>query len=61
MNIQVDQETCIGCGLCVSTAPEIYQLNAEGKAETVTQPTAADEGAAREAAEACPVFAISVE
>jgi len=56
--IKVDQNTCIGCGLCASMCPEIFVMNADGKSEVVNQ---GDEVAAKEAALACPVNAISVE
>lgn len=57
--IKVDQNICIGCGLCASMCPDIFVMNAEGKSE-VTNP-AGDHEAAREAAAACPVNAIIVE
>ena len=54
----VDRDLCIGCGLCASIAPEIYEMDDEGKAIVLVEET--DDAAAQEAADACPVGAITV-
>lgn len=56
--IKVDQNACIGCGLCAGMHPEVFAMNEDGKSEPISQE---NEAAAREAASACPVGAISVE
>jgi len=56
--IKVDQNTCIGCGLCASMCPEVFVLNTDGKSEVLAQ---VNEPGAKEASLACPVGAISVE
>ena len=56
--IKVDQNTCIGCGLCAGMCPDIFAINADGKSEAIAQ---TNETGAKEAASACPVNAISVE
>lgn len=33
MKAIVNQDSCIGCGLCISTVPEVFEVNADGKAE----------------------------
>ena len=33
MKAIVNQDPCIGCGLCISTVPEVFEVNADGKAE----------------------------
>ena len=30
MTANVNQEQCIGCGLCVGMAPEVYRMNDNG-------------------------------
>jgi ferredoxin len=51
--------SCIGCGLCTSTAPEIFALNDGGQASVVRQPETAEEtDLARQAQADCPVQAI---
>ncbi len=56
--IKVDQNTCIGCGLCAGMCPDVFAMNADGKSEAVSQENLA---AAKEAAAACPVSAITAE
>ena len=56
--IKVDQEKCIGCGLCAGNSPENFIMNAEGKAEAINNEANAS---AKEAAKDCPVGAISVK
>ena len=51
-------ETCISCGLCVSTAPENFALNGSDKAYVKKQPSAAELDAAKTALDSCPVSAI---
>jgi len=56
--VKVDQETCIGCGLCAGTCPETFQMNLNGKSE-VTNDQVTD--CAKKTVEICPVGAISVD
>ena len=53
MKLKVDQELCIGCGMCESLSPEAFRMNDEGKAEAYA------EAGSGEALESCPVGAIS--
>lgn len=55
-------EDCIGCGLCESTCPDVFAIGDEGVAEPVVDEVPADdEDSAQEAADNCPVGAITVE
>lgn len=61
MKAFVDQDTCISCGMCVSTCNEVFEFNGDGKAEAqvdVVPPELEED--ARQAANGCPVDAISV-
>lgn len=52
-------EDCIGCGLCVSTCPEVFSMSEEGTAKAVDEDAAPDvQSAAEEAKDNCPVSAI---
>ncbi len=35
MRAVVDKDTCISCGLCVSTEPEVFEFDDDGKAVAV--------------------------
>lgn len=56
MKAKVDQESCIGCGMCTRIAPDSFQLNDDGKAEFTKE---SDDNAVQEAIESCPVSAVS--
>lgn len=56
--IKVDQNKCVGCGLCVGMCSDVFALNLDGKSEVIAQ---VNEEGAKEAAAACPVEAISIE
>ncbi|BBF42677.1 ferredoxin [Lachnospiraceae bacterium KM106-2] len=58
MRACVDQDLCIGCGLCAATEPEVFEMNAEGKAEGVQDTTEATKANVQEAIDSCPVGAI---
>jgi len=56
------EDTCVGCGLCVDTCPEVFEMGAEDIAIVIGDevPEAA-EATCKEAVDACPVEAIKVE
>lgn len=61
MRAIVDKDTCIGCGLCPDTCPEVFEMNGD-KAEVKADPVpAAAEESCRDAASQCPVEAIKIE
>ncbi len=51
-------ETCIGCELCVNTAPEVFAMNGDAKAYVKKQPAPEDLEDTRISMESCPVEAI---
>lgn len=59
IRIDVDRELCIGSGDCVDSAPDVFQLDDEGKA-VVVDPDGAPVDDIVDAARNCPVTAISV-
>ena len=62
MKAHVDKDTCIGCGLCPSVCPEVFEMQDDGKAGEIKDSvpeSSAD--VAKEAADSCPVEAITIE
>lgn len=58
MNAIVSQDVCIGCGLCTSTAEEVFRMNDDGKAEVYNTVSEETKDAVQEAIDSCPVNAI---
>ena len=57
--IVVDRVKCQGIGACVGAAPDVFEIDDEGKA-IVINGAGSDDDAILEAAEACPLDAISL-
>jgi ferredoxin len=58
MNLKVDKEKCIACGLCASICEEVFELDDEGKAQ-VKEDASEKASCIDEAIDSCPVDAIS--
>lgn len=62
MKATVDQDLCIGCGICEGIVPEVFSLQNEPYAEVLLDPIPEEfQDATREAAEECPETAIIIE
>lgn len=62
MKVRVDEDLCIGCGICEGTAPEVFSLENGPVAEVIMDPVEVEfQESARQAAEDCPEVAIKVE
>lgn len=60
MNVSIDTSRCIGCGMCEYTAPGVFRI--VGRFSTaLPNPDKAQYRRARDAANGCPVNAISVK
>ena len=61
MSVTVDEETCIGCGLCAETCPEVFEMN-DDKARVKVDEVPEDAlESCKKAAENCPVEAIEMK
>lgn len=60
MKVTIDADACIGCGLCVSTCPEVYKMEGDKAVLCVTAIPKEAEDTCRKAAEDCPVTAIAI-
>jgi len=62
MKAFIDQDGCIGCGLCADTCPSVFQMGDAGVAEVyVDEVPEGDVSTAEEARDSCPVSVISLE
>jgi len=55
---KVDQDLCVGCGLCEQVCPDVFEITAEGKA-AVKAGADASAPCVQDAIDQCPVQAIS--
>ncbi len=60
MKAVVDQDLCIGCGLCADTCPEVFRMNDDNLAEAYTDISPDTLEKAEEARDNCPVEAITI-
>lgn len=59
----VDESLCIGCGTCEEICPDVFEVGDDGFSHVIAADPAqacADAGCCEEAAEECPVDAISL-
>lgn len=61
MKASVDQDTCVGSGMCTQTCPEVFEMEGgKAKVKVDTVPEGAEDSC-RQAADECPTQAISVQ
>lgn len=58
--VKVNKDMCIGCGMCVSVCPNVFEIQDDGKAEVI-EGKEKNCSEAEEATQMCPVGAISCE
>lgn len=61
MRAFVDQELCIGCGMCTAACPAVFAMNADGQAEAVADTDDDNRDDVMTAIDGCPVSAIREE
>lgn len=62
MKAVVNEDLCIGCGLCAEICPEVFEMNDDMIAIVIVDEVPAElEESAKEAADSCPVEAITFE
>ena len=61
MKVSVDKELCTGCELCVSSCPDIFEIEGDVAKVKVDAIPEGGEECVQQAAEDCPSSAIKVE
>ena len=56
--VSVDSSTCVGCGLCEQSCPEVFELQGDGLAHIKSQSCVGCN--LQEASDQCPVSAIKI-
>lgn len=59
MKIELKRDKCISAGTCVAIAPEVFELDDEGKVVLINA-KGADEQTILDAARSCPTQAIEI-
>jgi ferredoxin len=54
-------EACVSCGLCVDICPDVFEMGSEYAQVKMASIPAEFETAVRQAADECPVSAITIE
>ncbi|UUV34894.1 ferredoxin [Amycolatopsis roodepoortensis] len=58
MKLEVDRERCVGAGMCVLTAPAVFEQDEEDGRVRLLDPEPADIG---DAVQSCPAAAITAK
>ena len=62
MKATVDRDACVGCGLCESVCPNVFEMDSDSIAEVIADVIPPEnEDCAIEARDDCPVSAITVD
>lgn len=61
MKSAVDVDTCIGCELCVQACPDVFRMEGDKAVVYIGEVPSGNEEDCHEAADQCPVDAITIE
>ena len=61
MTAIVDKQTCVGCGICADTCPEVFEMRDSVAVVIADVVAKAAEVTCKDAASNCPVQAITIK
>jgi ferredoxin len=62
MRVHVDRTKCSGIGLCEMTAPNVFEVSADGQSHVIAdRPPDTERRAVEEAVSGCPTGALSID
>ncbi len=61
LKVEIDKNKCIGCGVCVSLHPDLFEMGPDGKARFIGGDKEGNEKGVREAIASCPMGAIKIK
>ncbi len=61
MTLTINEEVCIGCGVCMQVCPDVFQLDEDEGKGTIIKTEISDEeiGFIKKAVDSCPVGCIN--
>lgn len=61
MKVEVNRDTCIGCGACAAICPDVFELDDEGLSVAKKTKVEKENDEVLDAVDSCPTGAISAE